>query len=71
MHTIDQKLVDIVILLGSRDSILQQLNRHLHRHDLPIFDVFLDHFAELTARSILLLAQQIPGGKMFETKVFH
>lgn len=71
MLTIDQKLVVIVLLLGVRNSILQELNRHLHRHDLAIFDIFLDHVAEFTAWPILLISKQIPSREMLEAKVFH
>ena len=50
-------------------SILQQLNGDLHWHNGALLNVCLDHLAELAARTVLLLAQQVARTEVLEAIV--
>lgn len=70
--TIDQKLalatpiLDVIL-----HGILQQLHRHLGRHDSAVPDVLADHAAELAVGTVLLRAQQIARAQVLEAVVAH
>ena len=51
--------------------ILEQLDRHLHRHDDAVLDVGADEVGQVAAGPVLLRAQQIPGREMLEAVVAH
>lgn len=70
-ETIDKELAVAVLLNGGLHGVLQQLDGDLHRHDLAVLDVALDHLAELAARTLLLLAQKVAGRQVLETVVAH
>jgi len=55
-HTVDQEQTLLLLVHGSLHGVLEQLNGHLHGHDSSLFDVRLDHLAELATRSVLLFA---------------
>jgi hypothetical protein len=71
-HTINQKQpLAIPTLDAALHRILQQLHRHLHRHNRALLDVRLDHLAKLAAGPVLLFAQQVAGRQVLEAIVCH
>jgi hypothetical protein len=70
-ETVNEELAVAVLLDGSFHGVLQQLDCHFHGHNLAVFDVALDHLAELAARTLLLLAKQVAGRQVLEAIVAH
>jgi len=70
-HTIYQKQFFVILatLNAGLHCILQQLYCDFHWHNRALFDVRLDHLAELAARTVLLLTQKITGRQVLETVV--
>ena len=52
-----------VALLGESGAhgVLEQLDRHLHWHDLALADIRADHLTVCRARAVLLGAQEVAG----------
>lgn len=46
--------------------LVDERARHLHRHDLPVADLLLDHLPELRPGPLPLLAQQVPRRQVHE-----
>ena len=69
--TINQKLPLPLRLHLVTHSILQQLDRNLHRHDQPVPYILLDQIPELAPGAVLLLPQQVPRGQVREAIVPH
>lgn len=70
-HTIYQELVLPFLVSRLRNGILEQLHCHLAGHDLAIFNIALNHIAELATRSILLFPKQITCTEVLEPIVSH
>ncbi len=75
-EAVDEELSLATAVLGVardmlRHGVLQQLHRHLHRHDSAITDVVADQPAELRPRPGLLGAQQVARRQVREAVVGH
>jgi hypothetical protein len=69
-RTVNQKQPPLIPTFHTAlHRVLQQLHRHLERHNRALLDVRLNHLAELAPGAILLLAQQISRGQVFEPVV--
>lgn len=65
-ESIDEELLGGAPLHG----VLEEGHGDLRRHDLALLDHALDHLTMLRTAG-LLLAQQVTGGQMDESKVLH
>lgn len=68
---IDEELAVAVLFYCGIHGVLEELDCDFHGHDLALFDVGLDHVAELAAGSVLLFSEQIAGGEVLECVVPH
>ena len=68
-ETVDEELVDVVVLDGGLHGVFEQLDGDFHGDNLAVADVLLDQVAEVAALAILLFAQKVTGGEMLELVV--
>lgn len=52
-------------------GVFQQLHRDLHRHDLAVAYVILDHRPEFAVRPVLLRPEEVPRAQVLEPVVAH
>lgn len=68
-ETVDEELVDALVLDSGLHGVLEQLDSNLHGDNLAIANVFLDQVTEVATLTVLLLTQKVTSGKMLELVV--